>query len=140
MLIFGCINNGKKTTKITKSFSSFWSLNQISEYDFWIKISTCIISKSTFVIKNFLMSNFITWSFEIRFNFSLRIKFRYFRLFGVILITRPQSTNPKYLKNAESQHLIGWSFLNLTNEIGLFRNQGFWLGANILRCLYHSNI
>ena len=36
-----------------------------------------------------------------------------------IWITGPQSTNPKYLKNAKSE---------------------FWLGANILRCLYHSNI
>jgi hypothetical protein len=57
-----------------------------------------------------------------------------------IWITGPQSTNPKYLKNAKSEHLIGWSFLNLTNEIGLLRNQRFWLGANILRCLYNSNI
>jgi hypothetical protein len=51
-----------------------------------------------------------------------------------IWITGPQSTNPKYLKNAKSEHLIGWYFLNLTNEIGLLRNKGFWLGANILRC------
>jgi hypothetical protein len=47
--------------------------------------------------------------------------FHNFRFFFGIWITRPQSTNPKYLKNAKSEHLIGWSFLNLTNEIGLFR-------------------
>ena len=56
-----------------------------------------------------------------------------------IWINGPQSINPNYLKNAKSEHLIGWFFPNLTNEIGLFLFPRFWLGANILRCLYHSN-
>jgi hypothetical protein len=47
------------------------------------------------------------------------------------------------LKNAKSEHLIGWSFPNLTNEIGLFRNQRFWLGANIVNLksdLLHTSV
>ena len=42
-----------------------------------------------------------------------------------IWINRPQSTNPNYLKNAKSEHLIGLSFLNLTNEMGLLIIQRF---------------
>ena len=37
---------------------------------------------------------------------------------------RPQKTDPKYLKNAESEHLVSLSLPNLTNEIGLFFNPG----------------
>ena len=53
---------------------------------------------------------------------------------------RTSEYKSKIFENAKSEHLFGWSFLNLTDEIGLLRNQGFWLGADILRCLYHSNI
>ena len=42
-------------------------------------------------------------------------------------------------KNSESAHLISSFLPNMTNEIGLFCNPGFWLGASIPRCLYHSN-
>ena len=52
----------------------------------------------------------------------------------------PSEYKSLIFENAKSEHLIGWSFPYLTNEIGLFRNQGFWLCADILRCLYHSNI
>ena len=48
------------------------------------------------------------------------------------LITDPQTTDPAYLKNTESEH----SLSNLINEIGLFCNPRFWLGADILRWLY----
>ena len=58
----------------------------------------------------------------------------------MIRITGSQRTDPEYLKNAESEHLISWSLPNLTNEIGLFCNSGFWFGASIPRCLNHSNI
>ena len=53
---------------------------------------------------------------------------------------RPSKDRSWIFKNAESEHLIGWFLLNLTNDIGLFRNPGFWLGACTPRCLFHSNI
>jgi hypothetical protein len=41
------------------------------------------------------------------------------------------SKEKRALKNAESEHFIGWSLLHLINEIGLFFNPGFWSGASI---------
>jgi hypothetical protein len=36
----------------------------------------------------------------------------------------------------ESEHLIGWFFPNMTNEMGLFCNPGFWLGSsNCVVCI-----
>ena len=49
-------------------------------------------------------------------------------------------TYPEYLKNAENEHLIGWSLPDQTNEIGLFCNPGFRLGSSIPPCLYPLNI
>jgi hypothetical protein len=40
-------------------------------------------------------------------------------------ITGPSPTDRDYLKNAESQHLIGWICPNFTYEIGIFCNPGF---------------
>ena len=41
-----------------------------------------------------------------------------------------------------SDYIWFWAFdwFNFTNKIGLFRNPASWLGADILRCLYHLNI
>ena len=38
---------------------------------------------------------------------------------NMISITELQRTDPEYLKNAKSEHLIDWSFPNMTKEIGL---------------------
>ena len=58
---------------------------------------------------------------------------------STIWIKGPQLKDREYLKNEECEHWIGWYLPILTNEISLFWNQGFWLGASIPRCLNHSN-
>ena len=49
-------------------------------------------------------------------------------------------TDQAYLKNAESKHLIGQIGYILANEIDVLCNPAFWLGDDIPRYSYHSNI